>query len=61
MRYRIKVCRKESKEGRLWLKHVLTYDDPGLERVRQELIQEAIELENILRFVRDAEVRASLL
>ena len=24
LKYRIKVCRKESKESKLWLKHVLT-------------------------------------
>jgi len=43
----IKICRKESKESRLWLKHVLTYDDEQLEKERLGLIQEAIELENI--------------
>jgi len=43
----IKICRKESKESRLWLKHVLTYDDEQLEKERLGLTQEAIELENI--------------
>ena len=43
----IKICRKESKESRLWLKHVLTYDDEQLEKERLGLIQETIELENI--------------
>ena len=47
LKYRIKVCRKESKEAKLWLKHVLTYDHLGLEKVRSDLIQEAFELENI--------------
>lgn len=47
LRFRIKVCRKESKESKLWLKHVLTYDDVSLEKERLELIQEAFELENI--------------
>ena len=43
----IKICRKESKESRLWLKHVLTYSSEELEKERLYLIQEAIELENI--------------
>ncbi|MES1217725.1 MAG: four helix bundle protein [Bacteroidota bacterium] len=47
LKYRIKVCRKESKESKLWLKHILTYNDEGLEKERSELIQEAFELENI--------------
>jgi four helix bundle protein len=44
---RIKISRKESKESRLWLKHVLTYNDEQGERERMELIQESVELENI--------------
>ena len=47
LKFRIKVCRKESKESKLWLKHVLTYGDASLEKERLELIQEAFELENI--------------
>ncbi len=47
LRFRIKVCRKESKESRLWMKHVLIYDDAAAEKERAELIQEASELENI--------------
>jgi four helix bundle protein len=47
LKYRIKVCRKESKESKLWLKHVLTCGDVVLEKERAELIQEAFELENI--------------
>ena len=43
----IKVSRKESKEWALWLKHILTYGDQGLEGERLELLQEAHELENI--------------
>jgi hypothetical protein len=43
----IKICRKESKESRLWLKHVLTYDDEQLEKESLDLIKETIELENI--------------
>jgi four helix bundle protein len=34
----IKICRKESKESRLWLKHVLTYSDEQLEKERLDLI-----------------------
>jgi four helix bundle protein len=47
LKYRIKVCRKESKESKLWLKHVLTNNDIELEKERSALIQEAFELENI--------------
>src|SRR6185503_15404728 len=47
LRFRVKVCRKESKESRLWLRHILTYDDPVLEKERLELIEEATELEKI--------------
>ena len=47
LKYRIKVCRKESKESKLWLKHVLTYDSALNENERKDLIQEAVELENI--------------
>ena len=47
LKYRIKVCRKESKESKLWLKHVLTNGDIALEKERSELIQEAFELESI--------------
>lgn len=47
LKYRIKICRKESKESRLWLKHVLTYGEEDLEKERLELIQEVFELEQI--------------
>jgi four helix bundle protein len=43
----IKICRKEAKESKLWLKHLITYGDKDLERERLELLQEAHELENI--------------
>jgi len=42
LKYRIKVCRKESKESRLWLKHVLTYGDAALDQERALLIQEVL-------------------
>jgi four helix bundle protein len=34
----IKICRKESKESWLWLKHILTYNDEQLEKERLDLI-----------------------
>lgn len=43
----IKICRKESKESRLWLTHTLTYDAAELENQKLLLIKESIELENI--------------
>jgi four helix bundle protein len=43
----IKVSRKESKESKLWLKHVLTYGNEEFEKERLALVQEATELENI--------------
>jgi four helix bundle protein len=47
LKYRIKICRKESKESKLWLKNVLTYEVENLDSIRIKLIQEAFELENI--------------
>ncbi len=44
---RIKICRKEAKESRFWLRLVDTYDDLELETVRKQLEQEAFELTNI--------------
>ena len=44
---RFKICRKESKESRLWARLLDTNDDPALERERQPLVQEAQELMNI--------------
>lgn len=46
-RMRIKICRKESKESRYWLRLVDTQDVPALERERIGLEQEATELMNI--------------
>lgn len=45
--FRIKICRKESKESRYWLRLVDTNDEPILEQERVELIQEATELMKI--------------
>ena len=44
---RVKICRKEAKESRFWLKLVDTNNDRELEKERDELIQEATELMNI--------------
>jgi four helix bundle protein len=44
---RIKICRKEAKESRYWLRLVDTQDDPVLETERDGLEQEATELMNI--------------
>ncbi len=46
-RFRIKICRKEAKESRYWLRLVDTQSDADLERERKELEQEATELMNI--------------
>jgi len=42
---RIKICRKEAKESRYWLKLIYINDD--LEKERQRLIQESTEIMNI--------------
>jgi four helix bundle protein len=44
---RIRICRKEAKESRYWLKLVDTDFKPDLERERKELEKEATELMNI--------------
>jgi four helix bundle protein len=44
---RIKICRKESKESRYWLKLVDTNNAKEQERDRDTLITEATELMNI--------------
>jgi len=44
---RIKICRKEAKESRYWLRLVDTQDDVELERERKDLEEEAKELMNI--------------
>lgn len=47
LKFRIKVCRKESKESQLWLKHILTYGNEDDEKTRLLLLQESFELERI--------------
>ncbi len=44
LKMRIKICRKDSKESRLWLKHVLTYEIADLETRRNILVAYAIHL-----------------
>jgi len=44
---RIKICRKESKESRYWLRLVETCNDQEQEARRHKLIQGATELMNI--------------
>jgi len=46
-RLRIKICRKEAKESRYWLRLVDTQDDAELQQERKGLEQEAAELMNI--------------
>lgn len=45
--HRIKICRKESKESRLWLKLCLVGSDAQLQVEQDLLIQEAFELTRI--------------
>jgi four helix bundle protein len=47
LKMRIKICRKESKESQLWLKHILIYEIEILNTERKILLQEASELEKI--------------
>ncbi len=44
---RIKICRKEIKESRYWLRLVDTYGDQDLEKDKEYLVKEATELMNI--------------
>ncbi len=44
---RIKICRKESKESRYWLRLIDTYDELEQEGDRKDLENEAAELMNI--------------
>jgi len=39
LRMRVKICKKESKETRLWLKHLLTYENKEHETKRVALIK----------------------
>jgi len=45
--FRVKLCRKEAKESRYWLRLVDTGADPSVEQERQQLLQESVELTKI--------------
>ncbi len=47
LRYRIRISKKEAKESRYWLKHLLTYDIKEQEEERILLLVEAEELMKI--------------
>jgi four helix bundle protein len=47
LRFRIKICKKEAKESKLWLKHILTNEAVDLENERMVLLLEADELMKI--------------
>jgi four helix bundle protein len=44
LKMRIRICRKESKETRYWLKHLLAYENESLEQEKLLLQKEAEEL-----------------
>ena len=44
---RIKICRKEAKENRYWLRLIETFEDEALGNERVKLAGEAQELMNI--------------
>lgn len=46
-KHRIKICRKEAKESRLWLRLCDIGNKKDLEKEQRELIQEALELTKI--------------
>ena len=46
-RMRIRICRKEAKESRYWLRLIDTGDDPAVKKRRDDLVQEATELTSI--------------
>jgi four helix bundle protein len=45
---RIKICRKEAKESRYWLRLIDVGGDSTLEKYRCDLVQEATELTSVL-------------
>jgi len=55
---RIKICRKEAKESRYWLRLIETFDETDLENERKILENEATELMNIFgSILRKSELR----
>ena len=53
--HRIKICRKESKESRSWLRLVDISSDFSLEQERIKLVQEATELTKIFGSIVEGE------
>lgn len=49
--HRLKICRKEAKESRLWLHLSETHGDTTLEKEQSELTQEATELTKIFNSI----------
>ena len=47
-RMKLKISRREAKESVYWLRLVLTYDDAKLEKERNALIDEGIQIRKIL-------------
>ena len=45
---RIKICRKEAKESRYWLRLIDTHDEPEPKKEQEYLVRESTELMNIL-------------
>ena len=54
---RIKICRKEAKESRLWLRLCITADDKEFSQMQVELIQEAYELTKIFNSIAEKVVK----
>ena len=44
---RIKICRKEAKESKYWLKLIDTRSNPAFDQIRADLVKEADELTSI--------------
>ena len=44
---RIRICRKEAKESRYWLRLIETGDDSAVKKCRDDLVREATELTSI--------------
>lgn len=54
---RIKICRKEAKESRLWLRLCVTVNDKESSQMQVELIQEAFELTKIFSSIAEKAVK----
>lgn len=48
---RVKICRKESKESKLWLRLCQTFENESLTAEQADLIQEALELTKIFNAI----------